>query len=151
MHNRRCAVLHVKAKALMNTLSKSPSASKACEAATVEPLLGLRPAVIREESEHVIYPLCFTHTPFNDFAVIMNCLQGGEVPPLNHCLIDQAGHSWIRDKVITLIFQESKSFLFFFPSTFFAFQSFVIVYTPALSNEFRSPPPDSRPNQVKHN
>lgn len=44
-------------------------------------LPGLEPAVMGEESELVIYPLCFTHTSFNDFAVIMNCLQGREVPP----------------------------------------------------------------------
>ncbi len=110
----RRAPLHAKAKALLSTLSKSPSASKACEAACAVGLLllGLRPAVMGEESELVIYPLCFTHT-FNDFAVIMNCLQGREVPPLNQCLIGQAGHLWIKNKEITLYFQE-----YFFPQLF---------------------------------
>lgn len=85
----------MKTKALLSTLSKSPSASEACEAAcAAELLLGLRPAVMGEESELVIHPLCFTHI-VNDFAVIMNCLQGQEVLPLNHSLIGQAGQLWI--------------------------------------------------------
>lgn len=64
----------------------------ACKAARILGLLlGRQPAVMGEDSELVIYPFCFTHG-VNDFAVIMNCLQGWEVSPLNHCLIGPAGH-----------------------------------------------------------
>lgn len=81
--------LHVKGKCFVELSSKSPLASKVWEAARVAwRLLGLRPAAIAEESELVIYPLCFAHTG-KDFVVIMNCLQGREVPPLNHRLIGQ--------------------------------------------------------------
>lgn len=81
------------------------------------------------------YLLTLLRTPFNDFAVIMNRLQGREVPPLNHGLIGQAGHLWIRNKEISLYLQQQKC-------NFFPFQPFVTVYTLTFFSDFSLSPPN---------
>lgn len=98
MHNRRHAPLHVKAKALLSTLSKSPSASKCLWSSLCSGTTFGTQASCNGRGIRACYLSAMLHTPFNDFAVIMNCLQGREVSTLNHLLIGQAGHLWIRNK-----------------------------------------------------